>query len=574
MNEENVNNLFDEEELGETKVFHSKSEEEVDDTDEIMKRISERISEEEKADEEVSEEDFDEIYEEPLPPMPKLKRKRNNKTLSNMLLIMSCVLGVVIIAIGTIYFLSSRPKVEMVDLTERSIDYARNWCVSNQKSINCIIAEDYNENIEKGKLISQSHKAGEVIDKDVRIVYSLGPNPGQQFQIPDYSKMSLSDLKQWFSENKFSNVSFQSVPSELPKDTILSVSVIGLARRDDKITVQVSSGVAPGEDSQQTIDGSSKVVTVPSNLTGISEKEFVNKIDSLGLLASRVKNCNFSTTIEEDAVYDYESGQYTKGDKVNYVLSCGPYKFDDDEFNGLSEAKARQLANDYNDRNAHITLRFVEVTGQNIGRTFDCADEKDGIYDSVTCKLGVSDSGSSGVEDKPVEEPIEVPTVKTVNIENGQFFGKTGSEFESLTRSLGLAPYHDSSKDEYSDSVSEGLVIWHGYGQYEESEGIRYGLSKGAKPQPVEPEPTPVVEKAYLPATNIFESMVYNNADEAEAALRNGVLAKFTNIEYVKTATQDYSAGAIYNVTVNGSTYEPGYFDINTQIAVYISTGY
>ena len=85
----------------------------------------------------------------------------------------------------------------------------------------------------------------------------------------------------------------------------------------------------------------------------------------------------------------------------------------------------------------------------------------------------------------------------------------------------------------------------------------------------------PAPQTAFIPAMNVFESMMKSTAEETQSALENGTFAPFTNVTYVKSKTRDYLVGAIYSVEVNGNAaYEPGQYEINTPITVYISQGY
>lgn len=70
---------------------------------------------------------------------------------------------------------------------------------------------------------------------------------------------------------------------------------------------------------------------------------------------------------------------------------------------------------------------------------------------------------------------------ETTKITVGQFRGKDESELKKTAEDLGLVPDHDKAKDAYSDTIAKGKIVWHGSGDYEEGEKIRYGLSLGKK---------------------------------------------------------------------------------------------
>ena len=55
-------------------------------------------------------------------------------------------------------------------------------------------------------------------------------------------------------------------------------------------------------------------------------------------------------------------------------------------------------------------------------------------------------------------------------VDKGDYVGKTVAEFEEAVKKLTLNPYHDTEKDEYSDNVKKGSIVWHGSGIYEKDE--------------------------------------------------------------------------------------------------------
>ena len=66
-------------------------------------------------------------------------------------------------------------------------------------------------------------------------------------------------------------------------------------------------------------------------------------------------------------------------------------------------------------------------------------------------------------------------------ITSGKYVGKSESEFKTIAENLTLKPNHKSERDDYSDTVAKGNIVWHGYGQYVNNETFNYGLSLGKK---------------------------------------------------------------------------------------------
>ena len=51
-----------------------------------------------------------------------------------------------------------------------------------------------------------------------------------------------------------------------------------------------------------------------------------------------------------------------------------------------------------------------------------------------------------------------------------------------------LKPNHKTERDDYSDTIAKGKIVWHGSGTYEENETFNYGLSLGKKADSIEIE--------------------------------------------------------------------------------------
>ncbi len=71
--------------------------------------------------------------------------------------------------------------------------------------------------------------------------------------------------------------------------------------------------------------------------------------------------------------------------------------------------------------------------------------------------------------------------VKGIVVKEGAYVGKSEADFKKEAEALGLTPTHLSSRDDYSSSIAKGNIVSHGFGTYEKSEKINYGLSLGPK---------------------------------------------------------------------------------------------
>ena len=249
----------------------------------------------------------------------------------------------------------------------------------------------------------------------------------------------------------------------------------------------------------------------------------------------------YSFDIEKGSVYFYERGQYKEGESVNYGLSRGPYSLDEDDYIGMDEDEARDYVDGLNEKNARISLSFKEdYSSTRKGRIYKCTNSTEDYYHYVKCYISLG-------EKKPEPQIL-------CNDPNAKNYGSTT---ESCV-------YEQSQPDPQPDPQPEPQpqVLCN------DPNAENYGST-------TQQCIYPAIETAYVPPMNIFESLIYSSAEEAENALRSTTFAPFTNVTYIKTRTRDYLVGSIYQIEVNGNSgYEPGQYEVNTPITVYISQGY
>ena len=84
------------------------------------------------------------------------------------------------------------------------------------------------------------------------------------------------------------------------------------------------------------------------------------------------------------------------------------------------------------------------------------------------------------------------------------------------------------------------------------------------------------VSTSYLPTLEVLDNVEGSSFEQKRTNLQNSTfLSPFTNVSYVASASQDYSAGTIISVSVYGSTsYDAGSYPVDTPIVITISSGY
>ena len=131
--------------------------------------------------------------------------------------------------------------------------------------------------------------------------------------------------------------------------------------------------------------------TIPSNLLGTSESNFLAKLKSLGFNNVVKSNITYySTTLASGTIYSYDDGTFTTDTTINYALSAGPYIFNANDFNGLTAEEVTSKVKDLQNRNAakgflKVNIKQGDLNNANAGRVYDCN------YDSnssvITCSV-------------------------------------------------------------------------------------------------------------------------------------------------------------------------------------------
>lgn len=100
--------------------------------------------------------------------------------------------------------------VEVLDFSNTSKEEVEEWC--NNNNMNCVFSEEYSDDVENGKLISQTDAAGKVLKEDSQIgfVYSLGHKMTQE-ELNMYNRQQSKDIDYRDALRNPSNYSNQHV---------------------------------------------------------------------------------------------------------------------------------------------------------------------------------------------------------------------------------------------------------------------------------------------------------------------------------------------------------------------------
>lgn len=134
-------------------------------------------------------------------------------------------------------------------VNEKTLEEVQVWAAKNKLDLEDV--SKFSTKIEEGKIISQSVKGGKTIQKGsyFKVVVSKGADPEEHIKLPEFEKMSLTEIESWKDENKANNVAITKVYSEeIDKGKVIKVDfkTEGISkesyRRKDKIEITVSKG--------------------------------------------------------------------------------------------------------------------------------------------------------------------------------------------------------------------------------------------------------------------------------------------------------------------------------------------
>lgn len=110
------------------------------------------------------------------------------------------------------------------------------WVEANEIDEKLVdIQRAFDEEIEKDYVISQSITAGKELHSDdvLVVVISDGIDMDLEIELPDFSKMKESEIKQWFIDNKFNHVSYKY--EETDKEGVKDKDFLRVEPKKDKL---------------------------------------------------------------------------------------------------------------------------------------------------------------------------------------------------------------------------------------------------------------------------------------------------------------------------------------------------
>ncbi len=243
----------------------------------------------------------------------------NHKKLkkSVKVILVGVIAGVISVATTITILAFSNTSVKVKNFIGLSKKYVEVWKSENKLKDDQIQYEYiYSEETEENIVMKQSLNEGEVLEQDatMTITLSQGADPDKEFALADFSGKTEQEIKDWFTNNQFTNVVYEyEMNDELPETTFISMEPVAgtVVKRSDKVTVKVT----PSLESLQ--------ITVP-DLSNYS----LENIQAWGEQNSITVNIveEYSDSIESGKVISIsvENGAIIKkGDTITVTISRG-----------------------------------------------------------------------------------------------------------------------------------------------------------------------------------------------------------------------------------------------------------
>ena len=216
---------------------------------------------------------------------------------------------------------------------------------------------------------------------------------------------------------------------------------------------KISCKVYIKKGSDASSDSTSTKATIPGNLLGTSEQDFVTKLKSLGFNnLSKSDISYYSTTLASGTIWSYDDGTFDTSKTINYALSAGAYLFNASEFNGFSTEEVNSKVKDLQNRNAasgklNTSFKDGKSDNNNVGRVYDCS------YSSSTISCYVYTSEK--------EETTMATIMSISNIQswyNGSNFDEIKNKVQDYLNSQGFKNLTFNSVEADGNYISEIYV--------------------------------------------------------------------------------------------------------------------
>ena len=388
-----------------------------------------------------------------------------NKLNYLVILLLSAAIGIVGF-LGYTYLNVSKDVV-VPDFLGKNKSEVFDWCGQLDPKYSCEIVYEKSRSVQKDLVFQQSINAGSPL-KD-KITITISSELEQPLVLPQLYNTGKEDIEKWQKENGVENVTIVYENSDtVNKDAIIRIEPSENIFKDTPVTVYISSGRANASDD--------KIEVKSGEYTNLTVSAFESQVKALGLKPNHnTAKDDYSTSVTKGNIVWHGSGTYENGETINYGICLDQKK----DASSLINIKAGTYVGKSEDDFKKIATDLGLVAVHNS----DWDDYSDSYAKGNIVKHGSGDyeKGENFRYGLSLGEKDNSSTTTDIVVTNGQYVGKTESEFKTIAANLGLKANHIDTRDAYSDTIAKGNIVTHGYGTYVKGEDFNYGVSLGKK---------------------------------------------------------------------------------------------
>ena len=342
--------------------------------------------------------------------------------------------------------------VKMIDLINKSKFRAIFYLKQNGLKYN--VNEDYSRKIKKGNVLSQSKEAGSTVSRENDMI-EITISKGSEIKVPDFSKMSLTDITEWIIENKLKLSLTNQYDENVKEGKII------------KANVTTGDTVAEGTLIEVTL--SKGQLKMPSFKDYDAFKKWANEY---GIAYQEEHEFNDHIAAGEVIRYSYKTGDPIKNDDTIIVTISDGSELKVPDLIGMTKREATNALNklglNYNFLYKASNKAKDTVIGQSIKKNSSVSKGT-----TITVTLSKGNESSTSNESTPTPTPENNPTPSTPT---------TGDEKPSCDSSIKTKVYlHnelvDSGNPETTcDSVKEAYPGVQFQCTYQTGTGLNPGM--------------------------------------------------------------------------------------------------
>lgn len=245
--------------------------------------------------------------------------KRKIRLQGKLLIALAVVLCIAGTTVGTLALTSvSNNGVTVANFVGKDKKTVETWAKKNDVSDKQIsYAYAYDDEKDKDIVLKQSIKAGNTLQSDetLKVTVSRGADPQKEFELPDFTGKEEKEVRKWFQDNKFTNVTYQYEDSsevESGKFISLDHETGTKVKRSDAITVLICTPLEGNE------------VEIP-DFTGYTKADLDNWAAENSINISYIERASDTTEAGTVLSISVNKGdRLNAGDTITVEISTGP----------------------------------------------------------------------------------------------------------------------------------------------------------------------------------------------------------------------------------------------------------